>query len=150
VDGDPADVVAAQLDFTGVNFPKCIRLRAPIGRYGVHAVRPEGYGRPMKPPVTPPVPIERVDVLVRMERKTVMVLEALADHRNMTLGELLEKIALHSFEAVPGQEGEMCASPYSKESLAFITDLKRTYGMDFDTHASRRFQEIDEGGASRT
>jgi hypothetical protein len=104
----------------------------------------------MKPSVTPPVPIERVDVLVRMERKTVMVLEALADHRNMTLGQLLEKIALHSFEAVPGQEGEMCASPYSKESLALIADLKRTYGMDFDTHASRCFQEIDEGAASRT
>jgi len=100
-------------------------------------------------PVTPPVPIERVDVRVRMERKTVRVLEALADYRNMTLGELLEKIVLHSFEAVPGHEGEMCASPYSKESLALIDDLKRTYDMDFDTHASRRFQEIDKGGASR-
>lgn len=99
-------------------------------------------------PLTPPVPIERVDVSVRMERKTVRVLEALADHRNMSLGELLEKIVLHSFEPVPGQEGEMCASPYSKESLAVIEDLKRTCGMDFDTHASRRFQEIGGGGAS--
>jgi hypothetical protein len=102
----------------------------------------------MTPPVTPPVLIERVDVRVRMERKSVMVLEALADYRNMTLGELLEKIVLHSFEAVPGQEGEMCASPYSRESLALIADLKRTYDMEFDTHASRHFQEIDNGGAS--
>ena len=101
-------------------------------------------------PVTPPVPIERVDVRVRMERKTVRVLEALADYRNMTLGELLEKIVLHSFEAVPGQEGEMSASPYSKESLARIEDLKQTYDMDFDTHASRRFQEVDGGSTSRT
>jgi len=77
-----------------------------------------------------------------MERRIVMVLEALAEQRNMTLGELLEKIVLHSFEAVPGQEGEMCASPYSIDSLAAIAHLKRIHGMDFDTHASRRFQEI--------
>ena len=95
----------------------------------------------MTPQATPAVPIERVEVHLRMERKIVMVLEALAEHRNMTSGELLEKIVLHSFEAVPGQEGEMCASPYSKETLAFIADLKRAHGMDFDTHASRRFRE---------
>ena len=104
----------------------------------------------MTSPVTPPVPIERVDVSVRMERKIVMVLEALADYRQMSLGELLEKVVLHSFEAAPGHEGEMCASPYSKESLALIADLKRTYDLDFDTHASRRFQEIDNGSASTT
>ena len=92
--------------------------------------------------LTAPIPIERVEVRVRMERKTVDVLEALAAGRNMTLGELLEKVVLHSFEAVPGQEGEMCASPYSKESLALISDLKRAHGMTFDTHASRRFEEI--------
>jgi hypothetical protein len=83
-----------------------------------------------------------------MERKTVMVLEGLAEYRNMTLGELLEKIVLHSFEAVPGHEGEMCASPYSKESLGLVTDLKALHGMDFDTHASRRFHEIEHGDAS--
>jgi hypothetical protein len=65
----------------------------------------------------------------------------------MTLGELLEKIVLHSFEAVPGQEGEMCASPYSKESLRVIADLKASIPMDFDTHDSRRFQEIQLGEA---
>jgi len=91
---------------------------------------------------TTPIAVERVEVRVRMERGIVNVLTGLARRRNMTLGELLEKIALHSFEAVPGEEGEMCASPYSKQSLALIADLKAFYGMDFDSHASRRFQEI--------
>jgi hypothetical protein len=103
---------------------------------------------PMTPQATPPVTVERVEVCVRMERKTLMVLEGLADYRNMTLGELLEKIVLHSFEAVPGHEGEMCASPYSKESLGLIRDLKAVHGMDFDTHASRRFEEVERGDAS--
>ena len=88
-----------------------------------------------------PVAVERVQLGVRMEKKMVKVLKGLAEYRDMTLGQLLEKIVLHSFEPVPGQEGEMCASPYSKESLAVIASLKKMYGMDFDTHASRRFQE---------
>lgn len=89
------------------------------------------------------MPIERVQLGVRMEPKMVKVLKGLAEYRDMTLGQLLEKIVLHSFEPVPGQEGEMCASPYSKESLRVLGDLMKIYEMDFDTHASRRFQEPD-------
>lgn len=89
-----------------------------------------------------PVPVERVQLGVRMEKTMVKVLKSLAEYRSMTLGQLLEKIVLHSFEPVPGQEGEMCASPYSKKTLGVITDLKRIYGMDFEVHASRRFDEI--------
>ena len=101
----------------------------------------------MSPEATLPVAVERVDVDVRMERRMVNVLAGLAEYRNMTLSELLEKIVLHSFEAVPGEEGEMCASPYSKESLRVIADLKASMAMDFDTHASRRFQEVQHGDA---
>ena len=90
-----------------------------------------------------PVTVERVQLGVRMEKRMVKVLKGLAEYSNMTLGQLLEKIVLHSFEPVPGQEGEMAASPYSKRSLEVIADLKRIYGMDFDTHASRRFNEKD-------
>ena len=101
----------------------------------------------MGPEATPSVAVERVEVDILMERKMVNVLTGLAEYRNMTLGELLEKIVLHSFEAVPGQEGEVCASPYSKESLRVIADLKASIAMDFDTHASRRFQEVQLGEA---
>jgi hypothetical protein len=69
----------------------------------------------------------------------VKVLKGLAEFEDLTLGQLLEKIVLHSFEPVPGQEGEMAASPHGKKALAAIADLKRVYGMDFDAHATRAF-----------
>jgi hypothetical protein len=55
------------------------------------------------------------------------------------LRELLEKIVLHSFEAVPGDEGESCASPHGKAALTAIGDLKRVYGLDYETYAARDF-----------
>ena len=91
--------------------------------------------------VIAPVPVERVQLGVRMEKRIVKVLKGLAEYNNMTLGQLLEKIVLHSFEPEPGQEGEWCASPYCKKSLGVIADLQRIYGLDFDVHASRRFEE---------
>jgi hypothetical protein len=44
---------------------------------------------------------------------------------------------LHSFEPVPGDEGESCASPHSKAELKAIEDLKRVYGLDYHAHAAR-------------
>jgi hypothetical protein len=87
------------------------------------------------------VNVQRVQLGVRMEKRLVKVLKGLAEFNGITLGQLLETIVLHSFEAVPGQEGEMSASPHGKRSLAVIADLKRIYGMDFDTHAPHRFRE---------
>ena len=71
----------------------------------------------------------------------VKVLKGLAEFEGITLGQLLEKIVLHSFEPVEGREGEMAASPHSKRALAAIADLKRIYGMDYDAHANRYFEE---------
>ena len=85
--------------------------------------------------------VERVQLGVRMEKHMVKVLKGLAEFDGITLGQLLEKIVLHSFEPVPGQEGEMSASPHGKKALAAIADLKRIYGMDYDMHAFRAFQD---------
>jgi len=82
-----------------------------------------------------------------MEKRMVKVLKGLAEFNGVTLGQLLENIVLHSFAAVPGQEGEMAASPHGKRALAAITDLKRIYGMDYDTHATYQFHEDDAGEA---
>jgi hypothetical protein len=99
-----------------------------------------------------PVSVERVQLGVRMEKHMVKVLKGLAEFNGVSLGQLLEKIVLHSFEPVPGQEGEMSASPHGKRALEVIADLKRIYGMDYDTHASRQFPEdrsaSDAGHAS--
>ncbi len=83
--------------------------------------------------------VERVQLGVRMEKRMVQVLKGLAEFNGETLGQLLEKIVIHSFEPIPGQEGEMTASPHGKRALAAIADLKRVYGFDFDTHDARSF-----------
>ena len=84
-----------------------------------------------------------------MEKRLVKVLKALAEFEGVTLGQLLEKIVLHSFEPAPGHEGELAASPHGKRALAAIEDLKRVYGMDFDAHTSKRFDESARGDGVR-
>jgi len=74
-----------------------------------------------------------------MEKRMVQVLKGLAEFDGLTLGELLEKIVLHSFDPVPGLEGEASASPHGKKALAALADLKRVYGMDYAVHATRHF-----------
>lgn len=95
-------------------------------------------------------PVVRVQLGVRMEKRMVKVLKGLAEYEEMTLGQLLEKIVLHSFEPVPGQEGEMAASPHSRKALAVIGDLRKVYEMDYQEHRYRVFQEdsgpVPDGG----
>ena len=81
--------------------------------------------------------IERVQLGVRMERHMVSVLKALAEFEGVSLGQLIENIVLHSFEPIPGDEGESCASPHGKKALAAIADFKRIYGRDYEAHALR-------------
>ncbi len=95
----------------------------------------------MNPESMEKMPVERVQLGVRMEKRMVKVLKGLAEFKGMTLGNLLEEIVLHSFEPVLGQEGQMTASAHSKKSLMAINDLKRIYGMDYDTHATYVFQD---------
>jgi len=89
----------------------------------------------------PPIPVERVQLGVRMEKHLVQVLKGLAEFNGETLGELLEKIVLHSFEPMPGEEGEWSASPHGTRALKAIEDLKRVYGFSFDVHATRGFED---------
>lgn len=74
-----------------------------------------------------------------MEKNLVKVLKGLAEFNDETLGELLEKIVLHSFEPVPGDEGESCASPHSKRALEAVATLRSMYGLSNDPHAARTF-----------
>ena len=45
--------------------------------------------------------IERVQSGVRMEKRMVKVLKALAEYHDVSLGDLLEGIVLHAFENKP-------------------------------------------------
>ena len=91
----------------------------------------------------PTTDIERVQLGVRMENRMVQVLKGLAEFNGETLGQLLEKIVLHSFEPYPGEEGEWAASPHGKRALQAIADLKKVYGMEYDVHAGRAFPSED-------
>lgn len=75
-------------------------------------------------------PFERVQLGIRMEKRMVKVLKGLAEFEGVSLGQLLERIVLHAFEPMPGEEGEWSASPFGKKALAAAADLQRVYGMD--------------------
>lgn len=76
--------------------------------------------------------IERVQTGIRMEKRILKVLKGLAEYRDITLGDLLEGIVLHTFEG---------KTPFSKQTLAVIADLKRVYRLDLDASASHKLRE---------
>jgi catechol 2,3-dioxygenase-like lactoylglutathione lyase family enzyme len=84
-----------------------------------------------------PVPIERVDVPVRLEKRIAALLQDLADHKKMSLNSCLEETLLHTFEIY----GDGVASPHTRSTLAYIQELKKKHGIDYDCHASYRFVE---------
>ena len=84
-----------------------------------------------------PLPIERVDVDVRLEKRLAALLTELAEHKGMSVSSCLEETLLHSFERAGGG----VSSPHTDETMDHIEDLKAKHGIDYDTHASYRFDE---------
>jgi hypothetical protein len=76
--------------------------------------------------------VERTQTGVRLEKRLLKVLKALADYYDITLGDLIEGIVLHAFDG---------KSPFEKKSLQRIADLKRIYGLDLDSSASHRMRD---------
>ena len=76
--------------------------------------------------------IERVQTGVRMEKRLLKVLKALAEYHDLTLGDLLEGIVLHAFEG---------KCPFGANSLQRIKDLKKFYDLELDSSASHRLTE---------
>jgi hypothetical protein len=85
----------------------------------------------------PPIPIERVDVPVRLEKRLAALLHDLAEHKHMSLTSCLEEILLHTCEPL----GDGVASPHTKSQLRYIQELKAKHGIDYDSHGSYRFVE---------
>ena len=81
-------------------------------------------------------PVERVQTGVRMEKRLVKVLKALAELYDLSLGDLLEGIVLHAFD------GKV---PFKPETRGRIAELKRIYGLDLDSSASHRLTETPRG-----
>ena len=79
--------------------------------------------------------IERVQTGVRLEKRLLKVLKALAELKDMSLGDLLEGIVLHAFEG---------KSAFSDETLAQIDSLKTVYGLDLTAQDSHQIEEAPQ------
>src|SRR5580693_6653479 len=78
------------------------------------------------------IEIERVQTGVRIEKRLLKVLKALAELKDLSLGDLLEGIVLHAFEG---------KAAFSKESLAQIADLKKIYRLTLRAGDSHQLKE---------
>jgi hypothetical protein len=76
--------------------------------------------------------VERVQTGVRIEKRLLKVLKAVADLHDVSLGDLLEGIVLHAFE------GKV---PFDEQSLAKIAELKGIFGLDLTAGDSHRLVE---------
>jgi hypothetical protein len=79
-----------------------------------------------------PVQVERVQTGVRMEKRMLKVLKALAEQKDMTLGDLLEGIVLHAFEG---------KAPFAERTLKEIEQFKSLYGMTLRATDSHNLKE---------
>lgn len=77
--------------------------------------------------------VQRVQTGVRIERRLLKVLKALAEQLDMSLGDLLEGMALHCFEG---------KTPFKEGTLGKIELLKKVYGLDLVAEDSHK---LDEG-----
>ena len=76
--------------------------------------------------------VERVQTGVRLEKRLLKVLKALADYHDLSLGDLLEGIVLHAFDG---------KAPFDAASRKRIAELKRVFGLTLDARHAHRLKE---------
>lgn len=81
-------------------------------------------------------PIERAQTGVRIEKRLLKVLKGLAEHLDMSLGDLIEGIALHALENRP---------PFNERTLEKIEKLKDVYDLDLSATDSHKLKEEGPG-----
>ncbi len=85
------------------------------------------------------VGITRVQTGIRIEKHILKVLKALAAELEISLGDLIEGIVLHSFEG---------KNPFSQHTLAFIETMRQAYGLELTATDSHQMRE--EGKTGKT
>lgn len=78
------------------------------------------------------IEIERIQTGVRLEKRMLKVLKAIAELKDMGLGDLLEGIVLHAFEG---------KAPFSPQTLKEIERFKSIYGMTLTASDSHKLKE---------
>ncbi len=79
--------------------------------------------------------IERVQTGLRLEKRLLKVLKALAEHLEMPTADLIEGMALHAFEG---------KAPFSAATLEKIEMLKQVYDLDLSAMDSHKLREEGE------
>ena len=90
---------------------------------------------------TSEVEIERVQTGVRLEKRLLKVLKAVAELKDMSLGDLLEGIVLHAFEG---------KAPFAPETRDTIAEFCRLYGMSLRATDSHKLKERPEEPSPKT
>src|ERR1700689_5239990 len=106
-----------------VREPEPIRFILVFMYYGTLVHMPETKGT---------VEVERIQTGVRMEKRLLKVLKAVAELKDMTLGDLLEGIVLHAFEG---------KSAFSPQTLKEIEQFRSIYGLTLHASDSHRLKE---------
>jgi hypothetical protein len=78
------------------------------------------------------IEVARVQTGVRLEKHLLKVLKAVAELKDMSLGDLLEGIVLHAFEG---------KSAFSPQTLKEIEQFKGIYGMTLRASDSHKLKE---------
>ena len=76
--------------------------------------------------------VERVQTGVRLEKRLVKVLKGTAEYLDLSLGDLIEGIVLHSFEG---------RAPFGPNTIEKIEQLKSVYGLDLTAEDSHKMRE---------
>ncbi|HPD92609.1 MAG: hypothetical protein H6900_11120 [Rhodobacter sp.] len=74
----------------------------------------------------------RTQTGVRLSTPMLKTLKALADYRDLSLGDLLEGIVLHAFDG---------KDPFTPETRAVIEQLRAVYGCTWRAQDSHRHSE---------
>jgi hypothetical protein len=83
-------------------------------------------------PSREPTFVERVQTGVRLEKRMLKVLKAIAEQKDLTLGDLLEGIVLHVFEG---------KTPFGERTLKEIEQFASLYGMTLRASDSHNLKE---------
>lgn len=78
------------------------------------------------------VTTERVQTGLRIERNLLKVLKGLAEYLDISLGDLIEGIALHAMEG---------RAPFGQETIVKIEQLKAVYGLTLGAADAHKLEE---------
>ncbi|MCJ2178661.1 hypothetical protein [Novosphingobium album (ex Hu et al. 2023)] len=79
--------------------------------------------------------IERIQTGVRLEKNLVKVMKAIAEQKDMSLGDLIEGVMLHAFEG---------SRAFSDETLRDIGKLSEVYRLGLTAADAHRLTETED------